>query len=31
MVWQTRITSEQGKLIGIVTQTQMVLDPPAPK
>ena len=27
MVWQTRITSEQGKLIGIVTQTQMVLDP----
>jgi 1,4-dihydroxy-2-naphthoyl-CoA hydrolase len=31
MVWQTRITSEAGKLIGIVTQTQMVLDPPAPK
>ncbi len=31
MVWQTRITSEQGRLIGIVTQTQMVLDPPAPK
>jgi 1,4-dihydroxy-2-naphthoyl-CoA hydrolase len=31
MVWQTRITSEQGKLIGIVTQTQMVLDPPAAK
>jgi 1,4-dihydroxy-2-naphthoyl-CoA hydrolase len=31
MVWQTRISSEQGKLIGIVTQTQMVLDPPAPK
>lgn len=28
MVWQTRITSEAGKLIGIVTQTQMVLDPP---
>ncbi len=28
MVWQTRIMSEQGKLIGIVTQTQMVLDPP---
>ena len=27
MVWQTRITSEAGKLIGIVTQTQMVLDP----
>ena len=31
MVWQTRITSEQGKLVGIVTQTQMVLDPPVPK
>jgi len=31
MVWQTRIMSEQGRLIGIVTQTQMVLDPPAPK
>ena len=29
MVWQTRIMSEAGKLIGIVTQTQMVLDPPA--
>ena len=28
MVWQTRITSEAGKLIGIVMQTQMVLDPP---
>jgi 1,4-dihydroxy-2-naphthoyl-CoA hydrolase len=27
MVWQTRITSEQGRLIGIVTQTQMVLEP----
>ena len=26
MVWQTRITSESGKLIGLVTQTQMVLD-----
>ncbi len=31
MVWQTRINSEQGKLVGIVTQTQMVLDPPASK
>jgi len=31
MVWQTRIMSEAGKLIGIVTQTQMVLDPPAAK
>ncbi len=27
MVWQTRVTSENGKLIAIVTQTQMVLDP----
>ena len=27
MVWQTRVTSEQGRLLGIVTQTQMVLDP----
>ena len=25
MVWQTRITSETGKLLAIVTQTQMVL------
>ena len=25
MVWQTRITSEAGKLLAIVTQTQMVL------
>lgn len=25
MVWQTRITSESGKLLAIVTQTQMVL------
>ena len=27
MVWQTRVTSEQGRLLGIVTQTQMVLEP----
>jgi 1,4-dihydroxy-2-naphthoyl-CoA hydrolase len=27
MVWQTRITGQQGKLIAIVTQTQMVLEP----
>jgi 1,4-dihydroxy-2-naphthoyl-CoA hydrolase len=27
MVWQTRITSKDGRLIGIVTQTQMVLEP----
>jgi 1,4-dihydroxy-2-naphthoyl-CoA hydrolase len=26
MVWQTRITSESGRLIGLVTQTQMVLE-----
>jgi len=25
MVWQTRITNEAGKLVAIVTQTQMVL------
>ncbi len=25
MVWQTRVTAESGKLIAIVTQTQMVL------
>jgi 1,4-dihydroxy-2-naphthoyl-CoA hydrolase len=25
MVWQTRVTSENGKLLAIVTQTQMVL------
>src|SRR5215469_8927964 len=25
MVWQTRVTGENGKLLGIVTQTQMVL------
>jgi 1,4-dihydroxy-2-naphthoyl-CoA hydrolase len=25
MVWQTRITNEQGKLVALVTQTQLVL------
>ncbi len=25
MVWQTRITSENGKLVALVTQTQMVI------
>lgn len=25
MVWQTRITTDQGKLVAVVTQTQMVL------
>jgi uncharacterized protein (TIGR00369 family) len=27
MVWQTRVTSETGRLLAIVTQTQMVLAP----
>jgi 1,4-dihydroxy-2-naphthoyl-CoA hydrolase len=27
MVWQTRIEAEDGRLIAIVTQTQMVLEP----
>ena len=26
MIWQTRVTNEAGKLVAIVTQTQMVLD-----
>jgi hypothetical protein len=30
MVWQTRITTAEGRLLAIVTQTQMVLEPPAP-
>lgn len=31
-VWQTRITREDGGLVAIITQTQMVLEPrPAPK
>lgn len=25
MVWQTRLTTDQGKLVAVVTQTQMVL------
>jgi len=29
MVWQTRVTSEAGKLVALVTQTQMVI-PAAP-
>jgi 1,4-dihydroxy-2-naphthoyl-CoA hydrolase len=28
MVWQTRVTSEDGRLLALVTQTQMVLEPP---
>lgn len=31
MVWQTHITREDGKLIAIVTQTQMVLEPRTPR
>jgi uncharacterized protein (TIGR00369 family) len=31
MVWQTRITSDSGKLLAIVTQTQMVLEQPSAK
>lgn len=27
MVWQTRITTEAGRLVALVTQTQMVLEP----
>jgi 1,4-dihydroxy-2-naphthoyl-CoA hydrolase len=27
MVWQTRVTSEDGRLVALVTQTQMVLEP----
>ena len=27
MVWQTHITAADGKLIAVVTQTQMVLKP----
>ncbi|MGH8069122.1 MAG: PaaI family thioesterase [Candidatus Entotheonellia bacterium] len=30
MVWQTRVTSEGGRLIAMVTQTQMVLEPTRP-
>ena len=28
MVWQTRITNETGRMIALVTQTQLVLGPP---
>ncbi|MCZ6531825.1 MAG: PaaI family thioesterase [SAR324 cluster bacterium] len=28
MVWQTRLTLESGKLLALVTQTQLVLNPP---
>lgn len=31
-VWQTRLTNEQGKLLAMITQTQMVLEaPPKPE
>ena len=30
MVWQTRITMDGGRLVAVVTQTQMVLEAPAP-
>jgi 1,4-dihydroxy-2-naphthoyl-CoA hydrolase len=30
MVWQTRIATEAGRLVALVTQTQMVLEPKAP-
>jgi 1,4-dihydroxy-2-naphthoyl-CoA hydrolase len=30
MVWQTRITTPDGRLVALVTQTQMVLDPKVP-
>jgi 1,4-dihydroxy-2-naphthoyl-CoA hydrolase len=29
MVWQTRITTGEGRLVALVTQTQMVLEPRA--
>jgi 1,4-dihydroxy-2-naphthoyl-CoA hydrolase len=28
MVWQTKITNESGRLVALVTQTQLVLGPP---
>lgn len=31
MVWTTRVTSEQGRLLAVITQTQMVLEPPKPE
>ena len=30
MVWQTRLTTESGRLVALVTQTQMVLEAPKP-
>ena len=31
MVWQTRITSSEGRLLALVTQTQMVLEATPPR
>ena len=31
MVWQTRLTNPEGRLLAMVTQTQMVMEPPQPK
>ena len=28
MVWETRITNAEGRLVALVTQTQLVLEPP---
>jgi 1,4-dihydroxy-2-naphthoyl-CoA hydrolase len=30
MVWQTRITTEAGRVVAVVTQTQLILEAPAP-
>jgi uncharacterized protein (TIGR00369 family) len=30
MVWQTRVTSSEGRLLALVTQTQIVLEPARP-
>ncbi|HET6307756.1 MAG TPA: PaaI family thioesterase [Rhodopila sp.] len=30
MVWQTRVTTEAGRMIALVTQTQLVIEPQAP-
>jgi uncharacterized protein (TIGR00369 family) len=29
MVWQTRVTTETGRAVALVTQTQLVIEPPA--
>jgi uncharacterized protein (TIGR00369 family) len=31
MVWQTRVTTGEGRLVALVTQTQMVLEPKSPR